>query len=77
MILIGLNLIEKYQLFSNTEINNCIAENGTFRMIKRDYASFHGVTNIEIYPFCTYSQFSGVGTNVSDGRAFAAESAFS
>ena len=48
-----------------------------FRMIKRDYASLHGVANIEIYPFCTYSQFSGVGTNVSVGRAFAAESAFS
>ena len=48
-----------------------------FRMIKRDYASLHGVTNIEIYPFCTYSQLSGVGTNVSVGRAFAAVSAFS
>ena len=48
-----------------------------FRMIKRDYASLHDVANIEIYPFCTYSQFSGVGTNVSVGRAFAAESAFS
>ena len=48
-----------------------------FRMIKRDYASLHDVANIEIYPFCTYSQFSGVGTNVSVGRAFAAVSAFS
>ena len=48
-----------------------------FRMIKHDYASLHGVNNIKMYPFYTYSQLSGVGTIVSVGRAFAAESAFS